>query len=193
MDVDSPVMVAPTDPPVSALDTSSPTYVPTDAPTVATATGEPTPSPTGLPTLLPPTTPSPSSAVPLEPCISTDGTFGVVSGTTETDVTVSYMYELETVPGVTEDMIESSILPQLEKAIVDSVLEEVFPGGCIGTEVGKRHLRVHRRLAVTGITMNPYDLINEECALPRRFINNEILPSTLKRCSHLLLHFILCL
>lgn len=76
------------------------------------------------------------------------------------------MYEMETAEGVSKDTIDNVILPQLEKAIVDSVLEEVFQGGCIGTEVGKRRLRFQRRqLAVTGITMNPSDLINEECKL----------------------------
>lgn len=164
-------MGSPTDPPVSSLDTSSPTEAPsnvdavsTSLPTAVTATSTPTsglatPSSTFAPTAL-------SSGTPLVPCISTDGTFGVVSETPETDVTVSYMYEMETAAGASKDTIDNVILPQLEKAIVDSVLEEVFQGGCIGTEVGKRRLRFKRRqLAVTGITMNPSDLINEECKL----------------------------
>ncbi|KAG7356650.1 hypothetical protein IV203_001336 [Nitzschia inconspicua] len=153
IDVQSPEMVPPTDPPVSSLDTSSPTEAPTQdeetvtsMPTVPTI-GEPSASPTGVPQV---------------PCISTDGTFGVVSGTPDTDVMVSYMYEMETAAGVSKETIDSVILPQLEKSIVDSVLAEVFPGGCIGTEVGKRYLRLQRRLVVTGITMNPSDLINEE-------------------------------
>jgi hypothetical protein len=185
-------MVAPTEPPVASLETQAPTAntitslptpVPsviastplpsTTAPSESIATSSPTPQTTALrtdnpvtsaPTLAPSlvVTFSPS-ATPIEPCISTDGTFGVVSGTVETDVPISYMYEMETVSGVTPETIDSVILPQLEKAIVDSVLEEVFPDGCVGTEVGKRRLRLKRRLTVTGITMNPSDLINEEC------------------------------
>ncbi|KAL3927795.1 MAG: hypothetical protein SGARI_005227 [Bacillariaceae sp.] len=104
-----------------------------------------------------------------EPCKSTSGgTFGTVSGTPSTDVPVSYMYEMETAPGVTQMTIDTVILPSLEKAIVDSVLQEAFPDECpssdVSTEVGKRLLRsLRRRLAVTGITMNPPDMVNEEC------------------------------
>lgn len=140
------------------MTTPVPTAVAIDPATSTPTSGPATPSSSFAPTS--------SSGSPLVPCISTDGTFGVVSETPETDVTVSYMYEMETAEGVSKDTIDNVILPQLEKAIVDSVLEEVFQGGCIGTEVGKRRLRFQRRqLAVTGITMNPSDLINEECKL----------------------------
>ena len=140
--------------------------------TEAPITGEPSPSPTGMP--IAPTdaptddisgriTGAPSDA-PKEPCESTNGTFGTVSGTPDTDVSVNYMYEMETAPGVTQLTIDTVILPALEKAIVDSVLQEAFPGECAGTtSIGKRNLRVQRRLAVTGITMNPPDMVNTEC------------------------------
>lgn len=149
-------MIAPTEAPVAAFETQAPSVGGETTLPTAQAT-------TSLPTATPVT--SAPSAAPLEPCISTDGTFGVVSGTPDTDVVVGYMYEMETAAGVTTETIDSVILPQLEKAIVDSVLEEVFPGGCIGTDVGKRFLRLQRRLTVTGISMNPSDLINEECKL----------------------------
>ena len=157
MDVDSPEM---TDPPGGA----------TEGP-VAPVTGEPSPSPTGMP-IAPTESPTDVSGrvtgaptdAPKEPCESTNGTFGVVSGTPDTDVSVNYMYEMETAPGVTQMEIDTVILPALEKAIVDSVLQEAFPGECAGaTSFGKRNLRVQRRLAVTGITMNPPDMVNGEC------------------------------
>jgi hypothetical protein len=182
LEVDSPVMVFPTQPPVGALETQAPTLLPTPALGEDIATSLPTPLETAFRTDDPgtsvPTSSSPPisdsapssvtfspSTAPLEPCISTDGTFGVVSGTLETDVAVRYMYEMETVFGVSKEKIDRVILPQLEKAIVDSVLDEIFPNGCVGTGVGKRHLRLQRRLTVTGITMNPADLINDERTL----------------------------
>jgi hypothetical protein len=162
-------MVAPTETPITAFETQAPSGDIADSMPTMTPTQDIPDAPSTSPTTEPSLTQTPSifnfspSAAPLEPCISTDGTFGVVSGTAETDVTVSYMYEMETVPGVKKEMIDSVILPQLEKAIVDSVLQDIFPGGCVGTGVGKRHLRLQRRLTVTGITMNPSDFINEEC------------------------------
>ncbi|KAL3939738.1 MAG: hypothetical protein SGARI_001262 [Bacillariaceae sp.] len=135
--------------------------------TEAPVTGAPSPSPTGMP-IAPTEAPtddvsSAPSDAPKEPCESTNGTFGVVSGTPDTDVSINYMYEMETAPGVTQMTIDTVILPALEKAIVDSVLEEAFPNECAGVSTGKRNLRVQRRLAVTGITMNPPDMVNEEC------------------------------
>jgi hypothetical protein len=82
------------------------------------------------------------------------------------DVPIQYQYEMETISGTTLSEIDSDILPKLEKVIVDSVLSEVFPDICPNVAFGKRRsLRNQRNLAVTGITMNPADLVNEECKL----------------------------
>jgi hypothetical protein len=176
IDVESPEMTAPTDPPTETPATGAPTasptgtpVTPTDAPVTptdvpVTPTDAPV-TPTDAPTFVSGRITSAPSDSPREPCESTDGIFGVVSGTPSTDVAINYMYEMETAPGVSQMTIDTVILPQLEKAIVDSVLEEVFPNECAGVSVGKRRLRIQggRRLTVTGITMNPPDMVNEEC------------------------------
>jgi hypothetical protein len=163
IDVESPEMTAPTASPTGTPVTPTDAPVtPTDAP--VTPTDAPV-TPTDAPTFVSGRITSAPSDSPREPCESTDGIFGVVSGTPSTDVAINYMYEMETAPGVSQMTIDTVILPQLEKAIVDSVLEEVFPNECAGVSVGKRRLRIQggRRLTVTGITMNPPDMVNEEC------------------------------
>jgi hypothetical protein len=52
-------------------------------------------------------------------------------------------------------------LPELERAIIDSLLSEVFAEEC-GSE--RRHLRVERRLEneIFGISKNPDDRILED-------------------------------
>jgi hypothetical protein len=142
---------------------TSPTQAPSPSPSTnptSSPTSRPSSPPTSTPSVAPSSTPttSPSSA-PSEPtCESTQGVWGGDSG--ESTV-IAYGYELETaMTGLTiigiEDYIETEVLPELERAIVDSVLSEVFPENC-GS--GRRKLRVGRRLEVIGVSKNPPDEI----------------------------------
>jgi hypothetical protein len=119
---------------------------------VAATTSSSAPSSPQMPT------PSPATAS----CVSTDGTFGIVDRDDLIVVPVNYVYELETVPDTTESEIENEILPNVERAIVDSLLSEAFPDGCNSSSFGRKRIRVRRRLEVTGISMNPPDLVNPE-------------------------------
>jgi hypothetical protein len=94
----------------------------------------------------------PSAAPSESKCESTEGVYGDV--TAEVSTVIPYAYELEA--NTTEILIEMLVLPELEKAILDSILSEVFEEDC-GS--GRRKLRVGRRLGVIGVSKNPDDMI----------------------------------
>jgi hypothetical protein len=125
----------------------------------------PTQAPTETNIVVPEGTSSPSPPNDPEgaPCTSSDGTFGIISDT-DTDTTlitipIRYQYEIEAITGTKKSTINNVILPLVEKAIVDSILQEVFPDRCGNTEIGKRKLRIQRRLEVTGVSIYPSDYI----------------------------------
>ena len=93
------------------------------------------------------------------PCTTSDGTFGIISDTALMTVPISYQYEMEAITGTSPSTINDDILPLVEKAIVDSILQEVFPDSCGSTAIGKRKLRIQRHLEVTGVSMYPPDYI----------------------------------
>jgi hypothetical protein len=113
--------------------------------------------------------PSPPNDPEEAPCTTSDGTFGIIrsidsDSDSDTDNTlmtipIEYPYEIEAITGTKRSTINNDILPLVEKAIVDSILQEVFPDRCGNTEVGKRRLRIQRRLEVTGVSMYPPDYI----------------------------------
>jgi len=105
---------------------------------------------------------SPSQNPTKTPCTTSDGTFGIISDTSLMTVSISYLYEIETVTGTNQSIIDSEILPILEKAIVDDILQEVFPDRCGSTAIGKRKLRIQRRLKVIGVSMYPPDFITSD-------------------------------
>lgn len=100
---------------------------------------------------------------PTPPCVTSDGTFGsIVDDSNLIAVPFHYYYEMETVTGTGELKINNDILPILEKAIVDSILQEVFPEKCATTAFGKRNLREsqnRRHLEVVGVSMYPPDYV----------------------------------
>jgi len=137
----------------------------TEAPSVTTTS--PTTSPTTRPTtqiaeVLEETNNSPSQNPTKMPCTTSDGTFGTISDTSLMTVPISYFYEIETVTGTNQSIIDSEILPILEKAIVDDILQEIFPDRCGSTAIGKRKFRVQRRLEVIGLSMYPPDFITSD-------------------------------
>jgi hypothetical protein len=93
--------------------------------------------------------------VPTVACVSNDGVYGDIDGVA---TTIGFAYYLES--STTEKLIESTVLPELERAIIDSLLSEVFAEEC----GGRRHLRVDRRLQneIFGISKNPVDLIMDD-------------------------------
>jgi hypothetical protein len=107
-----------------------------------------------VPTVVPSS--QPSSAPSDKKCVSNDGVYGDIDGVA---TTIGYAYELES--NTTEVLIELEVLPELERAIIDSLLSEVFAEEC-GSE--RRHLRVDRRLQnlIFGISKNPDDLILDD-------------------------------
>lgn len=83
-------------------------------------------------------------------CASNQGMFGEVEGDS---TTVSFAYELEV---SSEDVdIETEVLPELEQAIIDSILPEAFPDEC-GADGSKQ------QLAIAGVSQDPMDSILEE-------------------------------
>jgi hypothetical protein len=141
--------------------TSAPTTIdqysqyPSDSPSM---------SPSGTPTMVPnpsnPTNNAPSSS-PVDDSNGTvcksgeGGTFGKVDTEPEILVRVSYLYEMEVVPGTAESDIEDIILPSLERSFIDSILPVVFPEEC--NTMGRRLNMIRRRLKVIGISANPPD------------------------------------
>jgi hypothetical protein len=119
----------------------------------------PTVAPSSAPSPKPSSAPSSraSSAPADKKCDSNDGVYGDIDGVA---TTIGYAYELES--NTTEVLIELEILPELERAIIDGLLSEVFGEECGGSE--RRHLRVDRRLQneIFGISKNPDDLILED-------------------------------
>jgi hypothetical protein len=65
---------------------------------------------------------------------------------------VQFAYEVETTPGVDKAEINLDIIPQIEKAILNSVLPELFADTC-------SEGRLRRRLALSGISTRPSDSI----------------------------------
>jgi len=131
--------------------------------------------------------PSPPNDPEEAPCTTSDGTFGIIrnidsDSDTDTDNTlmtipIEYQYEIEAITGTKRSTINNDILPLVEKAIVDSILQEVFPDRCGNTEIGKRRLRIQRRLEVTGVSMYPPDYITTSTC------NVERSSSTLNECA----------
>lgn len=77
-------------------------------------------------------------------------------------VPLHYFYEMKTATGTNLSKIDNEILPLLEKAIVDSILQEVFPDKCKSTAIGKRQLRESRNkrhLEIVGVSMYPPDYV----------------------------------
>jgi hypothetical protein len=87
--------------------------------------------------------------------VSSFGVFGDISWTS---TVVDFGYELET--SVAGDDIEELVLPDLEVAMVDSVLSGIFPDGC--DQPGTRKLQLQRRLRVEGISGNPEDRVLDD-------------------------------
>lgn len=56
---------------------------------------------------------------------------------------------------VDADLIESDILPLVEKAVTDSILAEIFAQCAV-------RRKVRRRLEITGVTQNPEDLVLDD-------------------------------
>ena len=160
---DVPVSNFPTFPyPMTGLSTS-------DGPTTPTTpVGPETKNPlNGVPNVTAPiasgrTTSSPGMSVPgsdspvsqtffpqlVEPTcnVGSGGTFGEESGSLSV---VKFAYEVETTPGVEKAEI-ADIIPQIENAILKSVLPELFAEPC---SEGRRR----RRLALGGISIRPSD------------------------------------
>eukprot|EP00536_Pseudo-nitzschia_multiseries_P007951 jgi/Psemu1/19111/gm1.19111_g len=133
---------------------------------------DPSESPTSSPTSAP-TAPAPETS----PCVTTDGTFGDISDSdTLRAIPLLYFYEMKVVTGTTPREINDQILPGLEKAMVDSILQEVFPDKCATTAIGKRRLlesRSRRRLEVVGVSMYPPDFVTVNCkSLFKKFPDN---------------------
>ena len=82
-------------------------------------------------------------------------------------VPITYLYAMDTVAGTDPSKIDNEILPRLEKVIVDSILQEVFPERCASTAIGKRKrkrkLRIQRRLEVVGVSIYPPDYVTINC------------------------------
>jgi hypothetical protein len=87
--------------------------------------------------------------------VSSFGVFGDISWTRSV---VNFGYELEISEAGID--IEELILPDLEVAMVDSVLSGLFPVGC--SETGTRKLQLQRRLEVEGISGSPDDIIFDD-------------------------------
>jgi hypothetical protein len=84
--------------------------------------------------------------------------FGVFGDILWTSTVVDFGYELEI--NVARNGIEELILPDLEVAMVDSVLSGLFPADC--DQTGTRKLQLQRRLQVEGISGNPTDIILDD-------------------------------
>ncbi len=89
-------------------------------------------------------------------CVSSEGVYGTV---TDTEVPISYLYEMQTIGGVDSTTVKTEILPTLEKKIVDSLLHDLFPEKCAETAIGKRSLQ--GILEVIGVSMNPLDYVTK--------------------------------
>ena len=130
---------------------------PTPAPTTPAPTPAPTPG-TTAPTFLP--TDAPSSQPTLKECaLNPDGFYG--SSSTFSEV-VTYNYELETQPNTTD---VNAIVSNLQGTVLNSLLPTLFAGdGC----AARRVLRSSRRLAATGASILPEDVvIDNRKYLPR--------------------------
>ena len=110
---------------------------------------------------------SSSSSSSSSSCVTTDGTFGNISDSTALlMVPLHYFYEMKTATSTNLSKIDNEILPLLEKAIVDSILQEVFPDKCKSTAIGKRQLRESRNkrhLEIVGVSMYPPDYVTVHC------------------------------
>ncbi len=108
-----------------------------------------TPRETAPPQTTPPVT------TPSETCVSDNGVYGLVEGV---ETFVSYNYEMKTIADNTDPTrISTDILPKLEKAIVDSILHDLFPQKCASTAIGKRSL--NEGIDIIGVSMNPLDFV----------------------------------
>ena len=117
-----------------------------EAPTEAATTASSSTITTSLEVTSPSTTPI--------SCASKQGIYGEIEGSS---VTVSFAYELEV--NTSEVNIEIEIIPELEQAIVDSILPEVFPEDC---NADQSKPGVNQNLAIAGISKNPMDFILED-------------------------------
>jgi hypothetical protein len=101
----------------------------------------------------------PSQAPSKSECETTQGIFGQVSQ--NADVRIDFSYELEvSVASISNKIIEDDILPDLEGAIVDSILPATFPDDC---SMDRRNLRVaSRRLEIVAVSKYPEDEILED-------------------------------
>ncbi len=168
-----PVQVQPTTGP---KETSSPTATPIASPTVSpTATLE---RPTGGPSKItesPTVTPTVSSSQPtvsnstaptgiIQPfdCVTDDaGRFMTTADSDPASVYfVNYKYSVLTDPFFSED-IAGEVLPFLEKAVLNSILPDIFGSFCNDRRVLQTKLRNRsRRLAITGASTFPADVIS---------------------------------
>ena len=103
------------------------------------------------------TPPAPPVTTPLESCESDNGVYGLVEGV---ETFVAYDYEMRTIADNTDPTrISSDVLPKLEKAIVDSILHDLFPQKCASTAIGKRTLI--EGIDIIGVSMNPLDFVTD--------------------------------
>ena len=144
---------SPSSPP-SISSTSIPSDFPSSSPSNSPSlSGSPTSSQSPSSSPAPTLTEHPTSLP--EQCVSSFGVFGDISWTS---TSVEFGYELET--SVADNEIEEFILPDLEVAMVDSVLSGLFPVSC--DQTGTRKLQLQRRLQVEGISGNPDDIILDD-------------------------------
>jgi hypothetical protein len=115
--------------------------------------------------------PSDTQEYPTDVCVSSDGIFGNILDTASLmTLPITYLYEMQTVAGTDQELIDDNILPKLEKVIMDSILPEAFPTKCAATAIGKRKQKrkLHRSLndgllEVIGVSMYPPDDITTDC------------------------------
>lgn len=133
--------------------------------------------PAAAPTTLPPQTPKTE-----EICVSDNGVYGLVEGI---ETFVSYNYEMQTIADNTDPTrISTDVLPKLEKAIVDSMLHDLFPQKCADTAIGKRSL--NEGLDIIGVSMNPLDIVTDNSKF--QMVDVNVILAILGQCSPLFLY-----
>ena len=117
------------------------------------------------------TPPAPPVTPPLESCESDNGVYGLVEGV---ETFVAYDYEMQTIADNTDPTrISTDVLPKLEKAIVDSILHDLFPQKCASTAIGKRALI--EGIDIIGVSMNPLDFVTDSSKFRTIYISFMIL------------------
>lgn len=73
---------------------------------------------------------------------------------------IQYKYRLETQKDGAD--ISSEVLPFLEKALLDSIIPDLFSGHCNSSRSLKKYFHSSRKLSIVGASTKPVDLIAED-------------------------------